>query len=34
VIEAVLEGNHPAILSMKNLLKPVPADWAAQERLF
>jgi hypothetical protein len=34
VIEAVLEGNYPASLIMKDLLKPLSTYWAAQEREF
>jgi hypothetical protein len=34
VIEALIEGNRPASLSMKDLFKPFPSDWAAQEKVF
>jgi hypothetical protein len=33
VVQAILDGKHPARLTMKDLLKPLPSDWAKQERL-
>ena len=33
VVQAILEGSHPAWLTMKDLLRPLPSDWAEQERL-
>ena len=34
IVEAILEGRHPAHLTMKDLLVPFPLDWAEQERHF
>ena len=34
IVEAILEGRHPAHLTMKDLMEPFPLDWAAQERHF
>ena len=34
VVQAILDGKHPAWLTMKDLLRPLPSDWAEQERLF
>ena len=34
VVQAILDGSHPAWLTMKDLLRPLPSDWAEQERLF
>jgi hypothetical protein len=33
VVQAILDGKHPAWLTMRHLLKPLPSDWAEQERL-
>ena len=33
VVQAILDGSHPAWLTMKDLLRPLPSDWAEQERL-
>ena len=33
VVQAILDGKHPAWLTMKDLLRPLPSDWAEQERL-
>ena len=30
IVEAILEGNGPAELSMKHLMKPFPMDWKKQ----
>ena len=34
IVEAILDGRHPAHLTMKDLMAPFPLDWAAQERQF
>lgn len=34
VVQAILDGKHPAWLTMKDLMEPFPLDWAAQERHF
>ena len=34
IIEAILDGRHPAHLTMKDLLEPFPLDWAAQRQEF
>ena len=34
IVEAILDGRHPAQLTMKDLMAPFPLDWAAQERQF
>ena len=34
IVEAILDGRHPAHLTMKDLMQPFPLEWAAQERLF
>ena len=34
IVEAILEGRHPAHLTMKDLLVPFPQDWQDQNRLF
>ena len=34
IVEAILDGRHPAQLTMKDLMAPFPQDWAAQERQF
>ena len=33
VVQAILDGSPPAWLTMKDLLRPLPSDWAEQERL-
>jgi hypothetical protein len=32
VVEAILDGKHPARLTMKHLLEPFPTDWKQQEK--
>jgi hypothetical protein len=32
VVQAILEGSHPAWLTMKDLLEPFPMDWKQQEK--
>ncbi len=32
VVQAILEGSHPAWLTMKDLLEPLPMDWKQQEK--
>ncbi len=34
VVEAIVEGKHPSHLTMKDLFKPFPAEWALQEQVF
>lgn len=34
IVEAILDGRHPAHLTMKDLMQPFPLEWAAQERQF
>ncbi len=34
IVEAILEGKQPAHLTMKDLLRPFPVDWAKQEHHF
>jgi hypothetical protein len=34
VVEVILEGKHPADLTMQVLMEPFPQDWKAQERHF
>ncbi len=34
VVQAILDGKHPARLTMKDLLAPFPSDWVLQERLY
>lgn len=34
VVQAILDGKHPARLTMKDLLTPFSVDWAEQERHF
>jgi hypothetical protein len=34
IVEAILDGRHPAHLTMKDLMHPFPLEWAAQERQF
>ena len=34
IVESILDGRHPAHLTMKDLMEPFPLDWAAQERHF
>ena len=34
IVEAILEGRHPAHLTMKDLLLPFPQDWQDQNRHF
>lgn len=32
VVQAILDGKHPAWLTMRHLLEPFPADWKQQEK--
>ena len=32
VVQAILDGKHPACLTMRHLLEPFPADWKQQEK--
>lgn len=32
VVQAILDGSHPAWLTMKDLLEPFPTDWRQQEQ--
>ena len=34
VVQAILEGKHPAWLTMRHLLEPFPTDWRQQEKNF
>lgn len=34
IVEAILDGRHPAHLTMKDLLEPFPLDWGEQHRHF
>lgn len=34
IVQAIVEGRHPAHLTMKDLLVPFPLAWAEQERHF
>jgi hypothetical protein len=34
ITEAILEGRHPAWLTMRDLLAPFPMDWHQQEQKF
>lgn len=34
IVEAILEGRHPAHLTMKDLMAPFPLDWVAQREYF
>ncbi len=34
VIQAIMDGKHPAWLTMKDLLKPFPSDWKIQEQFY
>ena len=34
IVEAILEGRHPAHLTMKDLLVPFPPNWMEQEHHF
>jgi hypothetical protein len=34
ITEAILEGDHPAHLTAKELLAPFPLDWVAQQAHF
>ena len=31
VVQAILDGSHPAWLTMRDLLEPFPMDWREQE---
>ena len=32
VVQAILDGKHPAWLTMRHLLEPFPMDWKQQEK--
>ena len=32
VVQAILDGSHPAWLTMRDLLEPFPMDWREQEQ--
>lgn len=32
VVQAILDGKHPAWLTMRHLLEPFPSDWKQQEK--
>ncbi len=34
IVQAILDGKQPAWLTTKELLKPSPAEWPEQERIF
>ena len=34
IVEAILEGRHPAHLTMKDLLMPFPPEWKSQAQYF
>ena len=34
VVQAILDGKHPAWLTMRDLLEPFPMDWKQQEKKF
>jgi hypothetical protein len=34
VVKAILDGSHPAWLTMRDLLEPFPMDWQLQEKKF
>ncbi len=34
IVDTILEGKHPTNLTMKDLLKPFPAEWSLQETIF
>lgn len=34
VVQAILDGTHPAWLTMRDLMGPFPMDWRQQERHF
>ena len=34
IIEAILDGKHPAKVTMKNLMAPLPVEWGEQEQRF
>jgi len=34
IVEAILDGRHPAHLAMKDLMGPFPLEWAEQQRHF
>jgi hypothetical protein len=34
VVQAILDGSHPAWLTMRDLLEPFPMDWQLQEKKF
>ena len=34
VVQAILDGSHPAWLTMRDLLEPFPMDWGQQEQKF
>ena len=32
IVQAILDGKHPAWLTMRHLLEPFPTDWKQQEK--
>ncbi|MCX7246892.1 MAG: hypothetical protein NTX31_04325 [Burkholderiales bacterium] len=34
IVEAIMDGRHPAHLTMKDLLEPFPAEWGEQHKRF
>ena len=32
-VQAILDGKHPAWLTMRHLLEPFPSDWKQQEKM-
>lgn len=32
IVEAILDGRQPKTLELRHILKPLPADWAAQRK--
>jgi len=34
VVQAILDGSHPAWLTMRDLLEPFPMDWQLQKKKF
>jgi len=34
IVEAILDGQFPTHLTMKDLMEPFPMDWAAQREHF
>jgi hypothetical protein len=34
IVEAILDGRHPAHVTMKDLMQPFPLDWERQQEHF